>query len=351
MAAASLDPQAGVSNGTSDLLHRIQISIPEALELSQNALQKAGYTAEQAEIITDHLVDAELRGHPFAGLARALSIIDQLKITGMKATQEIEMTRSGPTFTHLDGHDSVGYLVARQATEEAIKKAKTMGVSVVGANGLWYTGNLAYYAEMATREDLIVLIASNGTRIVAPHGGYEPKFCTNPFCIGFPTMDRDRPVIWDIGTSKIMYAQVKLAERLGVPIPEGSAYDSNGQPTTNPHDVLQGAMAAWGGHKGSGLAIMIQLLGIAAGSSEPTPMLSDFGFLVLAFDPSVLQDLDRVKRDGEKLADSIRATKMLPGEGPARMPYDRSIEARRDAKEKGWFLVEEKVVEQLRNCG
>ncbi|EXJ68953.1 uncharacterized protein A1O5_07885 [Cladophialophora psammophila CBS 110553] len=329
----------------------IQITITEATELCQNALQKAGYLSEQAAIITDHLVDAELRGHPFAGLARALSIVEFLKSAGVKADQEIEVTRTGPTYAHLDGHDSVGYLVAHQATKLAIEKAKCAGVSVVGANGLWYSGNLAYYAEMATREDLIVLIASNGTPIVAPYGGYEPKFCTNPFCIGFPTNEPDKPVIWDIGTSNIMYAQVKLAERLGAPLPEGSAYDSGGKPTTDPLQVLNGALTVWGGYKGSGLAIMVQLLGIAAGSTEPTPFLSDFGFLIMAFDPSILQSLDRVKQDAEKLSNSIRSTKMLPGEGPARMPFERSSELRRRARAKGSFEVSGRVVEQLRSQG
>ena len=132
-------------------------------------------------------MDAELRQHPFAGLARALSIIDHLRETGQEANKEIKVTCSGAAFAHQDGNNAVGYLVARTATELAIEKAKQAGVSVVGANGLWYTGNLAYYAEMAAKEDLMTFIASNGSRIVAPHGGCEPKFYTNPFCIGFPT--------------------------------------------------------------------------------------------------------------------------------------------------------------------
>ena len=294
---------------------KVQISIAESTDLCQNALRQAGYSEEEAWIITDHLVDAEMRGHPFAGLARALSIIEQLRSSDIPSTDGIEVTRSGATFAHLDGHNTVGNLVAYEATKIAVNKAKSAGVSVVGANGFWYSGNLAYYAEMATREDLIIFIASNGSRIVAPHGGYEPKFCTNPFCIGFPTTDPDEPIIWDIGTSNIMYAQVMLAERLGVDIPEGSAYDSEGNPTVDPIKALHGALTVWGGHKGSGLATMVQLLGIAAGSAEPTALMSDFGLLILAFDPSILQSLDRVKSDAQKLSQSIRETKMLPGHG------------------------------------
>lgn len=347
---ATQDSPSVIPNGAPDAPDgRTKISITDATDLCEEALHRAGYTSEQSATITDHLIDAELRGHPFAGMARALSIIDYLKSNPEMKPQgrEIELTRDGPAFAHVDGHDSVGYLVAHRATQMAIDKAKTTGVSVVGASGLWYTGNLAYFSEMACREGLVTFISSNGTPIVAPHGGAEPKFCTNPFCIGFPTSDRDSPVIWDIGTSNIMYAQVKLAERLGTSLPPGSAVDKEGNLTTDPLQVAQGALTAWGGHKGSGLAMMVQLLGIAAGSTEPTPFLSGFGLLIVAFDPSVLQPLDRVQQDADRFCENIRATKMLHGHEPARMPFERSVQARQEAKERGWFTVPEEVVRQL----
>jgi delta1-piperideine-2-carboxylate reductase len=125
------------SNGPSYGIHKVQISIPRATELCERVFVNAGYSQEQAAIITDHLIDAELRGHPFAGMARALSIVEELKASDKKINIDIEVTRSGGSFAHLDGHDAVGYLVARKATEIAIAKAKSNGVSVVGANGLW----------------------------------------------------------------------------------------------------------------------------------------------------------------------------------------------------------------------
>jgi delta1-piperideine-2-carboxylate reductase len=338
------------SSRTGDRLARpdkIQVPIDNAIRTCQTALRQAGYSNAHAEIVADHLIDAELRGHPNAGLARALSIIEFLQSSGMQAHGNLEITKAGPAFAHLDGHDSVGYIIAHEATRLAIEKAKMTGVSVVGANNFWYTGNLSYYAEMATKEDLVVFIASNGTPIVAPHGGYEPKFCTNPFCIGFPTSSVDRPVIWDIGTSNIMYAQVKLAERVGASLPEGSAYDREGSLTIDPLKALEGALTAWGGHKGSGLAMMVQLLGIAAGSQEPAPLLSGFGLLIVAFDPSILQPVEQIKTRTESFVDSIHSTKMLDGHPPARMPFERSVESRRLARETGHLMVTSEVMMQL----
>jgi LDH2 family malate/lactate/ureidoglycolate dehydrogenase len=94
--------------------------------------------------------------------------------------------------------------------------------------------------------------------------------------------------------------------------------------------------------------MMVQLLGIAAGSSEPTPFLSGFGFLIVALDPRVLQPLDRVQQDADRFCENIRATKMHPGYGPARMPFERSVKTRREAKERGWFTVPEEVIRQLK---
>ena len=94
--------------------------------------------------------------------------------------------------------------------------------------------------------------------------------------------------------------------------------------------------------------MMVQLLGIAAGSQEPTPFLSEFGFLIIAFDPGVLQPLGQVKENADKFVDSMRSTKMLPGEAPARLPFERSDQARGALKARGWFEVDAEVVEQLR---
>ena len=163
----------------------MKLSIQEASKLGSDALRHLGYSAEQAKVIIDHVLDSELRGNRFAGLARILSIADRL---GSKApATETVITREGSTSAHIDGKDTLGYLVGLEATELAIKKAKATGIAVIGANNTWYTGMLCYYAEMATAHDLVILIASNASPWVAPHGGFEPRFGTNPICVAFPS--------------------------------------------------------------------------------------------------------------------------------------------------------------------
>ena len=193
--------------------------------------------------------------------------------------------RDTPVVARIDGGDQIGYVVAHRATRMAIDKAKFSGLAAVAAHNTWYTGMLSYYAEMAAAEGLVSMIASNASPWVAPHGATEGRFGTNPICFGFPSAGE--PVIWDIGTSAIIHAEVTLHRRLGTPLPEGVAFDASGNPTRDPAAALAGAFAPWGGHKGSGLAIVVHLLGMLAGSPVIPPELERFGFLILAIDPAV----------------------------------------------------------------
>ncbi|KIX94345.1 uncharacterized protein Z520_10055 [Fonsecaea multimorphosa CBS 102226] len=323
----------------------MKIKVAEATALVKTALQKMGYKPHDAAIITRHLIDSELRGFGAAGIARVLSIRERLKEKGLK--DEITITRDSPATAQLDGQDTLGYLVAQQATEIAIRKAKQTGVAVVGANDTWYTGMLAYYAEQAAEQDLVTIIASNASPWVAPSDGYKPMFGTNPFSVGFPS-GSGTPVIYDVGTSKILHADILLAQRLGEPLPPESAYDATGQVTTDPAEALQGAIAVWGGHRGSGLAITVQLLGVLAGSPALPGNLEQFGFLIIAVDPAMFRPIDEFKAEIDAYSAKLRQSPSLPGKGPLRMPYERSSAVRAKTIEAGEFEVSDEVLAMLR---
>jgi delta1-piperideine-2-carboxylate reductase len=321
----------------------MKLQLSEAEDLSQQALMKLGYGNTEASRITHHLIDSELRGYGVAGLARILSIADRLN--GKPPAQTTRITREAPATAQLDGQDTLGYLVAYEATRIAIAKAKTCGVAAVGANATWYTGMLSYYAEMAAAEDMVAVIASNCTPWVAPEGGYRPMFGTNPYCVGFPS--GDVPVIYDIGTSKIIHADIMLARRLGRELPPDSAFDADGNTTVNPHEALQGAMAVWGGHRGSGLAIVVQLLGVMAGSPALPPDLGNFGYMVIVVNPAMFRPLEEFKSEVDEFAAKLKASPPLPGGSPLRMPFERSNGVRMKNREQGEIEVEEGVVERL----
>lgn len=208
---------------------------------------------------------------------------------------------------------------------------------------------LSYYAEICAKHDLVCMIASNASPWVAPHGGYEPLFGTNPICIGFPTMGV--PVIWDIGTSPMIHAQAVMAQRLGQEIPANMAYNDRGELTVDPTEALGGAFTVWGGHKGSGLAVCVQLLGVLAGSPAMPPNLKDFGFLVVAIQPDLFRPLEEFKKEVEGYRERMRESKSLPGEGPLRMPFERSNKQRKQVIERDWIEINEDIVKALKKLG
>jgi LDH2 family malate/lactate/ureidoglycolate dehydrogenase len=280
-----------------------------------------GHDLADAELIANHLIDCELRGLHYGGLARAVSIAERVERTG-DHRRPIGILHETPVSARLDGGDHIGYVVAHRATAIAIEKAKAAGIAVVGASDTWYTGMLSYYAEMAAAQGLVSMIASNASPWVAPHGATEGRLGTNPICFGFP--GTNEPIILDIGTSAIIHAEVTLAQRLGNALPENVAFDRDGLPTRDPAAALAGAFAAWGGHKGSGLGIVVQLLGIMAGSAPIPPELAGFGYLIVAMRPDLMGPAETFRENASAFANAVRSARPVADGPPVRMPFDRS---------------------------
>lgn len=316
------------------------IPIPEARHLVESAMEAVGHALSEAEVIADHLIDCELRGLSFGGLPRALSIVERIKAT-TRERRPISVLKETPVSATLDGGDQVGYLVGRRATDIAIGKARSSGIAVVAARETWYTGMFSYYLERVTQAGFAGMIAGSAPPRVAPHGGTEGRFGTNPIAFGFPS--KGTPIIWDIGTSAVMSGEVMLAERLGQDLPKGSAFDAAGQPTRDPAAALQGAFAVWGGHKGSGLAMTIQLLGMMSGAAAAPPIVEDCGFLIWVVDPNILTDAQNYEQRVADYADSLRATRPLEPGKPVRVPFERSAEERSRRSAKGTIEVADPV--------
>ena len=323
----------------------MRIGIDDAHALLTRVMAKLGFAPEDIPAIVNHLVDSELRGVSYGGLARAVSIVERIGRTG-QPSRPIAVTHETPVSARIDGADHIGYIVGQRATDMAIAKANAMGLSAVGAVDTWYTGMLSYFAEQAAAHDLATMIASNAAPWVAPYGAAEGRFGTNPICFGFPSADR--PIVWDIGTSNIMHAEVLLARRQDRPLPEGRAFGPDGQPTTDPDTALAGAFTAWGGHKGSGLGLAVQMLGVLAGSEGMMPGLAGFGMVIVAIRPDIFGDTDGFKQRIADYAEAVRTARPADPSSPVRMPFDRSRAAREAASASGGFEADKAIVERLR---
>lgn len=321
----------------------MKISIDEAFTLVADVMGTYGYDADQAATIADHLVDTELRGFSQGGLARAATLTERLD--GSASFDPITVLNETPSSLALDGGDQLGYIVAKELTERMIDKAKTSAAVVGTVRNTWVTGMFSYYLERVTAAGLVGFIASGGGPYVAPFGATEARFGTNPVAFGFPT--GSDPVIWDIGTSSLMLADLTLAKKRDEPLPEGLAFTANGEPTTDPAAVLDGGtITTWGGHKGSGLALVAQLLGIMGGSAIAPPWFTDMGFFMFVIDPAALSD-DFAARSSE-FVDIMHATRPIDPDNPVRVPFERSIALRNQTRTAGEIEVEGRHVNALR---
>lgn len=330
-----------VSNDAAETLR-----IADAHALCVKVLTAHGESAEYAGLSADHLIDCELRGLSYGGLPRLVSIVERFEKIG-RPKGPVAVVHETPVSAKLKGNDNLGYVVAYKAMEIAIRKCRQSGVAFVGGDETWYTGMLSYFAEMAAAEGMVTMIASNATPWVAPAGAVDGRFGTNPICFGFPSTAE--PIIWDIGTSTIMHAEVVLAKRMGVPLPEGVAYDAEGDPTTDPDAALGGAFAAWGGHKGSGLAHVVQLLGVMAGSPAMPPDLAEFGFVIVAMRPDLMMPEADYRAAVTEYADAVRAARPVKGGPPVRMPFDRSAAIRAERRAADRIEVPASVLARLRS--
>ena len=155
----------------------MRLTISQARALVEAGMTAVGYTDDEAAIVADHLIDCELRGLGYGGLARAVSVVERIRATSAPR-RPITLLKETPFSASLDGGDNVGHLVGRRAMQIAIEKAGQTGIAVVGASKTWYTGMYSYYLERITAAGLVGMIAGSGTQLVAPHGA--PRVASAP---------------------------------------------------------------------------------------------------------------------------------------------------------------------------
>lgn len=335
-ADADAKGQRGVAEG-------VVLSVAEATRLGERALERLGFSTEEASIIAANLVDAELCGYPALGLARVLTIAEHARMKQpRKAVSVVHETAVSAT---VDGGNTVGFYAVYRAAQIAIEKARTSRFAVVGVHNSYLSGRNAYYLEMIARAGYVGVHIACGPPVVAPLGGKLAALGTNPLAFGLPA--DPEPYIFDMGTSALNYGDVILASRLGQRLPEGAAIDAQGLPTRDPRAALAGAILPFGAHKGYGLSLTIQALGLLAGAALPSGRVQDFGFLFIVFDPALLVPTKQFKHQLAELIARVKATPRQPGHEEIRIPSESAFRARRRRRVEG-FVLERRVYERIK---
>ena len=305
-------------------------------------LQALGLEEEDAETTTDVLVAADVMGIDSHGAA-LLPLYEELVRDGRTAARRrIEVVREAGAVALLDGGGGLGHAPTVMAVEMAAERAERFGVGAVAVRNSSHYGAAGVYARRLAERGLIGVTTSNVWQpAIVPTGGVEAKLGTNPFGFAAPSA-RGEPFLLDMATSTAAIGKIKLAQRAGRPLPEGWALTREGEPERDPAAALADTLLVpLGGHKGYGLASMVEVLsGVLSGAllapvREGQGGPSGIGHFVLALDPGLLRgSREAFEADLDRMVDGLRATRPLDPQHPVLVAGDpeRAREADRLAR-------------------
>jgi LDH2 family malate/lactate/ureidoglycolate dehydrogenase len=320
----------------------ITLTVAEATKIGERALQRIGFTADEAQVITAPLIDAELCGYPALGLARVLTIAEHVKFKNPRTP--LRIVHETPVSALMDGGNYPGFYAVNRATQLAIEKAKANRFALVGVHNSWLSGRSAYYVEKVTRAGFACIHFACSSPVVVPPGGKAPALGTNPIAFGVP--GDPHPLILDIATSATNNGDVVLATRLQTLLPEGVAIDKDGNPTRDPVAALAGGILTFGGHKGFGLSLISQAMGLFAGAPLTNGQAQDFAFLFIVFDPGLLMPPEDCKRYLAQMVANIKATPRQSGVDEIRIPSERAFTEREQRQREG-IVLDRRIHERI----
>ncbi|PMZ89941.1 MULTISPECIES: Ldh family oxidoreductase [unclassified Pseudomonas] len=323
----------------------------EALSaLLEKIFLRHGTSAEVAQVLAQNCAGAERDGAHSHGVFRIPGYVSTLQsgwVNG-QAVPIVEDVASG--FVRVDAANGFAQPALAAARELLVKKARSAGIAVLAIRNSHHFAALWPDVEPFAEEGLVALSMVNSMTCVVPHGADRPLFGTNPIAFAAPRAEGG-PIVFDLATSAIAHGDVQIAAREGERLPEGMGVDSLGQPTTDPKAILEGgALLPFGGHKGSALSMMVELLAAALTGgnfsfefdwkNHPGAKTPWTGQLLIVIDPD--------KAAGQSFAErSQELVRQMHGVGLKRLPGDRRHHQRAKSQVNG-IELDAKTLANLR---
>jgi ureidoglycolate dehydrogenase (NAD+) len=287
--------------------------------LATKRLCEAGMPKEQAVVVADVLVYADLRGVYSHGVMRVEHYAARIRAGGMNLRPEFRLERLKPAIGLVDAQGAAGHVMMAYATEQALLIAAEQGLAMVGVKNNSHCGALAYYVQRALDRKMAAMVCVHTDKIVVPFGGRDAYFGTNPFAFGFPGI-KDA-ILLDMATSEVAWGKILHAREKGQSIPATWAVDADGKPCTDPHQAK--GLFPFGGPKGYGIAVMVEALtGLMIGGvfgPHLKPMYGelasyrDLSSFILVIDPAVFGAADAYRERTQRLIDELHRHPPAPG--------------------------------------
>src|SRR3712207_4037842 len=314
---------------------------------------------EDAAIVADSLVQANLRGVESHGVTRVGIYVKRLKMGLVNPRPNVGVVREGAGTLLVDGDNGMGQVVGVRAIDLGLDKAKESGGVSVGVRRSNHYGAGAYYVQRAVARDTIAFAYSNAPPTMAPWGGVDPYVGTNPYAYGVPAGEH-RPIILDMATSIVARGKIILAAQRGEPIPEGWAIDEQGNSTTDAQEELQGSVLPFGGRKGYALSLMIAIMAGALTGAGFGPRINslsddfdepqDVGAFFQLIDIGQFTDSATFKARVDRMIEEIKASRRAEGTEELFLPGEIEFRAEEERKASG-IPVGAGTVSELREVG
>jgi len=327
-------------------------------------IRAAGSSESEAQTVAHNLVLANLSGHDSHGVGMVPRYIDAVLEKGLTPNASVGTVVDLGTLLTLDGQRGYGQVIGEQAMQLGIARAKQHGNCIVALGNAHHLGRIGHWAEMAVAEDLVSLHFVNvlSRPVVAPWGGGDGRFGTNPCCIGIPVAGRE-PFLLDFATSRVAQGKMRVAYNEGKTVPPGYLIDEQGRPTTNPGVVvvpqsngLFGALMTFGEHKGYGMAVACELLGGALTASGTWHRAPDQqravinGMLTVLIDPKRLGTQEKFAQEAQAFVDWLKHAPPAPGFEEVMVAGDPERRARA-ARERDGIVVDDATWAEILQAG
>jgi uncharacterized oxidoreductase len=321
----------------SDTLHQLTMAICRAV----------GSTEREAELVANHLVAANLAGHDSHGVGMLPFYVQAWTEGKLKPNQHPEVVGGKGPILVIDGHQGFGQAIAYEAMELGMAKAREEGAAITALRNSFHIGRIGYWSELCAKNGFASMHYVNvvdNSPIVAMYGAAEPVMSTNPYSAAMPGPNGSPMVLLDMATSKIAMGKARVAYNKGVPVPDESLLDGEGQPTTDPGCMFPertGALIAMGDHKGSGLALICELFaGALTGGRTLQPEHPRSGgainnMLSVIIDPGAINDVDATTREAEAMVKAAKGAKVRDGFDEILLPGEPEAIQRKLRSEKG----------------
>jgi len=315
----------------------------ELARLAVRVLEGRGIARADAEDAARILVTGDLMGHATHGVLRLEPYAERLASGAMDARARIAVEDVAPAIARVDGANALGPLVGMRALREAMARARSHGVGIALARNSNHFGAIGPYCLIAAEQGFASMIGTNASTTIAPTGGAQTRLGNNPIGFGVPRPG-GRPVILDMAMSVVARGRIRAALARGDRIPDTWATDAAGNPTTDPKAALAGFLMPFGGYKGYGLALIVDLFaGVLSGAAYLTHVNSwlddpekpgNLGHFFMAIDTRVLGSTDwlaeRVRDFDEIVHGTPRADPAMPVRLPGEIELDRLERHRRE---------------------